>query len=74
MLWQHPEETNLSPLATVTCRLLSLTSVTPALDAVLLSMKLWVEPESKRAMRWAPLMETSIAVVQQVRDYMPVSA
>jgi hypothetical protein len=74
MLQQHPKETNLSSLATATRRPLNPAIVTPARDAAMLSMKLWVEPESNRAMRWAPLMETRIAMVWLVHGYLPVSA
>jgi hypothetical protein len=64
----------LSPLATAMRMPLNLASVTPALDVVVLSMKLWVEPKSNKVMRWASLTETRIAMVRLACGWMPVSA
>jgi hypothetical protein len=72
MLRQHQEEIYLSPFVTATHRPPSPASVTPALDAFVLSMKLWVELKSKRAMRRTPLMETRITMVRLACSCMPV--
>jgi hypothetical protein len=70
---QRPGLEMRSPLATATCSLAPPEKMTPVRYVALVLMKLWVEPESRRARSEVESMARETCMVRQVLGWMPVS-
>jgi hypothetical protein len=67
MVWQHTGLVSRSPLATATQRPLASESMMPTSAALSVSMKLWVDPESRSVSKPVQLMVTVICMVRLAR-------